>query len=83
MFVTYPETISKFKFVPQLFSIMFFLMLYILALGSNLATTSSIVTVVRDQFKTVKNWQAALGIAVYGIVFGSFYTTPVSMVYAL
>ena len=83
MFVTYPETISKFKFVPQLFSVMFFVMLYILALGSNLATTSSIVTVIRDQFKTVKNWQAALGIAIYGIVFGSFYTTPVCIPFIL
>lgn len=57
---------------------MFFLMLYILALGSFLAIASSIITVVRDQFKMVKNWHAALGLAVYASVFGSVYTTPVS-----
>lgn len=78
MFVTYPETISKFKTFPQVFAVMFFLMLYILALGSLLAITTSAITVIRDQFKKVKEWQAALGFAVYGTVFGSLYTTPVS-----
>lgn len=77
VFVTYPETISKFKILPQAFSVMFFLMLYILALGSLLAITSSAITVIRDQFKKIKNWQAALGFAIFGTVFGSFYTTPV------
>lgn len=62
---------------------MFFLMLYILALGSILAITSSVITVVRDQFKKVKNWQAALGFAIYGIIFGSFYTTPVCLFFVL
>jgi solute carrier family 6 amino acid transporter-like protein 5/7/9/14 len=80
VFVTYPETIAKFKVLPQLFSVMFFLMLYILALGSLLAITSSAITVIRDRFKKVKDWQAALGFAVYGCIFGSLYTTPVSYI---
>jgi solute carrier family 6 (neurotransmitter transporter, glycine) member 5/9 len=62
---------------PQAFSVMFFLMLYILALGSFLAIAASIITVIRDQFKSVKNWQAALALAMYGTIFGSVYTTPV------
>jgi solute carrier family 6 amino acid transporter-like protein 5/7/9/14 len=78
VFVTYPETISKFKAFPQFFAVAFFLMLYILALGSILATTSSAITVIRDQFKAVKDWQAALGFAIYGTIVGSLYTTPVS-----
>jgi SNF family Na+-dependent transporter len=77
--VTYPEVISKFKTYPQVFAIMFFLMLYILALGSFLSTAASIITVIRDQFKNVKNWQAALGLAIYASIFGSVYTTPVSV----
>jgi solute carrier family 6 amino acid transporter-like protein 5/7/9/14 len=76
VFVTYPETIAKFKYYPQVFSVMFFLMLYILALGSILAITSSAVTVIQDQFKSVKNWQAALGFAIYGSIAGIIYTTP-------
>lgn len=51
-------------------------MLYILALGSFLAIAASIITVIRDQFKSVKNWQAALGLAIYASIFGSVYTTP-------
>jgi solute carrier family 6 amino acid transporter-like protein 5/7/9/14 len=75
VFMTYAETISKFKFFPQLFSVLFFFMLFILGMGSLFAMTSSVITVIREQFKFVKNWHAALVYAIFGIIFGSFYTT--------
>lgn len=80
VFITYAETISKFNFLPQFFSILFFLMLFILALGSVVAMTSSVITVFRDEFKSVKTWHVALGYSIFGVLTGSIYTTPVSCI---
>jgi solute carrier family 6 amino acid transporter-like protein 5/7/9/14 len=77
-FISYPDAITKFKALPQVFSVLFFLMLYLLGIGSNVAMMSCIMTVVRDRFKKVKNWHAALGFAIFGTVCGSVYMTPVS-----
>lgn len=78
-FISYPDAIAKFKTLPQVFSILFFSMLYLLGIGSNVAMMSCIMTVVRDRFKSVKNWQVALVIAIVGSTFGSVYMTPVSI----
>ncbi|XP_058457070.1 sodium-dependent nutrient amino acid transporter 1-like isoform X2 [Malaya genurostris] len=75
-FISYPEAIAKFEVVPQVFSVMFFLMLFVLGIGSNVAMTSCVMTVIRDQFPKVKNWQAAGTIAVCGVGLGSVYVTP-------
>lgn len=72
------DAISKFKVFPQIFSVLFFLMLYLLGIGSNVAMMSCLMTVVRDRFKKVKNWHAALTIAILGTILGSVYMTPVS-----
>jgi hypothetical protein len=53
-------------------------MLYLLGIGSNIAMMSCLMTVVRDRFKKVKNWHAALVIAILGTLCGSVYMTPVS-----
>lgn len=78
-FVSYPDAIAKFKAFPQVFSVLFFMMLYLLGIGSNVAMMSCIMTVVRDRFKKVKNWHAALVIAILGTCLGSVYMTPVSL----
>lgn len=78
-FISYPDAIAKFKTFPQIFSVLFFLMLYLLGIGSNVAMMSCIMTVVRDRFKWIKNWQVALVIAIVGTTFGSVYMTPVSI----
>lgn len=77
-FISYPDAIAKFKALPQVFSVLFFLMLYLLGIGSNVAMMSCIMTVIRDRFKKVKNWHAALGFAIFGTICGSVYMTPVS-----
>lgn len=77
VFITYAETISKFAVLPQFFSIMFFLMLFILGMGSLIAMTSCVITVIKDQFKSVKTWHAALAYSIFGVITGSLYTTPV------
>ncbi|XP_055625250.1 sodium-dependent nutrient amino acid transporter 1 isoform X3 [Toxorhynchites rutilus septentrionalis] len=75
-FISYPEAIAKFDVVPQVFSVLFFLMLFVLGIGSNVAMTSCVMTVIRDQFPRVKNWQAATAIAICGVGLGSIYVTP-------
>jgi len=77
-FISYPEAIAKFKSFSQLFSALFFLMLYVLGVGSNVALASCLVTEIRDHFKMVKTWHAALGVAVLGTICGSIYYTQVT-----
>lgn len=36
-FMAYPETIAKIEFIPQFFSMTFFLMLFVLGIGSNVS----------------------------------------------
>lgn len=50
-------------------------MLYVLGIGSLVASVSGITTAIQDNFKCVKNWQAALCVAIYGIISGSIYYT--------
>ena len=76
-FISYPEAIAKFKSFSKLFSILFFLMLYVLGIGSNVAMTSCLVTEIRDHFRKVTNWQAALLVATVGTAIGSIYLTQV------
>lgn len=52
-------------------------MLFVLGVGSNVAMTSCVMTVIRDQFPKVKLWQAAAGVAITGFFIGLVYTTPV------
>ncbi|XP_055597078.1 sodium-dependent nutrient amino acid transporter 1-like [Uranotaenia lowii] len=75
-FMTYPDAIAKFDWVPQLFSALFFLMLFIVGLGSNLGVTTSIVTAIRDQCPWLKNWQVVSVVGAAGYLFGLLYLTP-------
>lgn len=50
-FISYPDAIAKFKTFPQIYAVLFFLMLYLLGIGSNVAMMSCIMTVIRDRFK--------------------------------
>ncbi|XP_058456380.1 sodium-dependent nutrient amino acid transporter 1-like [Malaya genurostris] len=75
-FMTYPNAIAKFELLPQLFSALFFLMLFVVGLGSNLGVTTSIVTAIRDQCPWLKNWQIVSVVSVVGFSFGLIYLTP-------
>lgn len=75
-FVSYPEAIARFDFAPQLFSILFFFMLFVLGIGSNIAMQSCVITILRDRFKALKAWQAAVGLSTVGFLFGLIYVTP-------
>ncbi|EDW74966.1 uncharacterized protein Dwil_GK15957 [Drosophila willistoni] len=75
-FISYPDAIAKFKVLPQLFSVLFFLMLFVLGIGSNVGMASCLSTVIKDQFVNLKNWVVVVGIAIVGYLLGLFYITP-------
>uniref|UniRef100_A0A1A9W8D8 Transporter n=1 Tax=Glossina brevipalpis TaxID=37001 RepID=A0A1A9W8D8_9MUSC len=75
-FISYPDAIAKFQSLPQIFSVLFFLMLFVLGIGSNIAMTSCTVTAVRDNFPKIKQWQCALVLAIVSFCIGLAYITP-------
>lgn len=78
-FISYPDAIAKFKKVPQIFAVLFFVMLFVLGIGSNIAMTSCTVTAIRDRFPKIKQWHCGLAIAVVSFCIGLMYVTPVSL----
>ncbi|KAG7157057.1 Sodium-dependent nutrient amino acid transporter 1-like 2 [Homarus americanus] len=75
-FISYPDALARFQYVPQLFSAMFFLMLFTLGLGSAVAYTATIITVICDQFPHIKKWKVTLWVCIVGFLVGLLYTTP-------
>lgn len=56
-FVAYPEALSRLP-VPQLWSVLFFLMLFVLGLDSQFANFENILTSVADEFPYLRNHKA-------------------------
>ncbi|XP_034191541.1 sodium-dependent nutrient amino acid transporter 1 [Osmia lignaria lignaria] len=75
-FVSYPDAIAKFTVLPQLFSVLFFLMLYVLGIGSAIALAGAIITIVSDQFPSFKYIYVVLGTVIFGFCVGMIYCTP-------
>ena len=61
-FVSYPDAISKFDAVPQLFAVLFFLMLITLAIGSATGLTGCIVTIICDEFPKWPRWVVTIAV---------------------
>ncbi|XP_074605414.1 sodium-dependent nutrient amino acid transporter 1-like isoform X1 [Brevipalpus obovatus] len=60
-FVAYPQALSQLDFLPSVWSIMFFLMLFTLGVGSSVAMVETFLTCLKDQFPIVlkhKEWAA-------------------------
>ncbi|KAJ9576849.1 hypothetical protein L9F63_006623, partial [Diploptera punctata] len=76
-FVSYPDAIAKFDIVPQFFSVVFFLMLYALGIGSAVALAAAVISVVSDKFPDIKYWMITLAICTIGFLVGLVYITPV------
>lgn len=73
----YPQSIAEFSWAPPLFSILFFLMLVTLALGSVVPLVGSISTIITDEFPECKTWLLSLIICVLGCLAGLVYVTEV------
>jgi solute carrier family 6 amino acid transporter-like protein 5/7/9/14 len=75
-FISYPEAISQFTFLPQLFSVLFFLMLFTLGVGSATSLTNAIITVIHDQFSHIDKRWITTAVCFLGFLSGLIYVTP-------
>lgn len=67
VFIVYPEALSRIKFLPQLWSVLFFIMLFTLGIGTSVAFVETVFTVIRDQFPQLRKrkWVLVLPGAVF------------------
>ena len=75
-FISYPSALAKFSFLPQLFSVLFFLMLVTLGLGSATGLTSGIIAVVCDINPRWNKTLVTAIICIAGFGIGLVYVTP-------
>ncbi|XP_046822008.1 sodium-dependent nutrient amino acid transporter 1-like isoform X2 [Vespa crabro] len=75
-FISYPDAIAKFEDLPQLFSVLFFVMMFILGIGSSVGMTSSLYVILNEQFPNLKTWQIVLPLCSLGFLIGLIYVTP-------
>lgn len=75
-FISYPDAIAKFKTVPQVFSGLFFIMLFVLGIGSIVGMTGSIITVITDQFSHLEKKYLVFGTSTIAFLIGLVYLTP-------
>lgn len=75
-FISYPDTLARFQYVPQVFSVLFFLMMFTLGLGSATAYNNVVITILRDRFPHIQQWKVTLSVCVVGFLVGLLYTTP-------
>lgn len=76
-FISYPDAIAKFQAVPQLFAVLFFLMLATLGVGSAVSLTCAVVTVICDEFPGWRRGVVTVVICVVNFAVGVIYLTPV------
>ncbi|CAG7629239.1 unnamed protein product [Allacma fusca] len=75
-FVSFAQGLGTFEVVPQLFSVLFYLMLLTLGVGSAVSLTQSIIAMICDQFPKLVRWQVTTGVCLSGFLIGLIYVTP-------
>nr|XP_026488393.1 sodium-dependent nutrient amino acid transporter 1-like [Vanessa tameamea] len=75
-FISYPDAIAKSPVVPQLFAVLFFLMMATLGVGSGVALLSTINTVLLDTFPSVPVHFMSGGVCTSIFLLGLVYVTP-------
>ncbi|EFN62067.1 Uncharacterized sodium-dependent transporter CG3252 [Camponotus floridanus] len=75
-FISYPDALSRFTFVPQLFAVMFFIMLFVLGVGSAVALCGAVFNVFSDHLPKVRLWLVVLCVTSFGYVVSLIYITP-------
>lgn len=75
-FISYPEALSRFAVVPQLFSVLFFVMMFVLGTGSAVALCGAIFAILCDHLPKVKHWMLVLIVSVVGFAVSLIYITP-------
>ncbi|KFB53945.1 sodium-dependent nutrient amino acid transporter 3 [Anopheles sinensis] len=75
-FITYPDAIAKFDAGQNIFAVLFFLMFFLLGLGSNTGIVTTIVSGVKDRYPQLTDWKVVLVVSIYGFCTGLVYITP-------
>ncbi|XP_029037428.1 sodium-dependent nutrient amino acid transporter 1-like [Osmia bicornis bicornis] len=75
-FISYPEALSRFKLVPQLFAVLFFVMMFVLGVGSAVALCGAVFSILCDHFPKVNHWKLVLMVSVFGFFVSLVYVTP-------
>ncbi|XP_050723346.1 sodium-dependent nutrient amino acid transporter 1-like [Eriocheir sinensis] len=75
-FVSYPDALARFPWLPQMFSALFFFMMFTLGLGSMVAVNSVLITAFKDNFPQLPTWTVSLSVCLLGMFPGLVYTTP-------
>lgn len=70
-FVTYPEALSRISFVPQLWSVLFFFMLFLLGLGSGVSNIQLMVALLEDQYPRLQELKGCTVLAICTMCFGT------------
>ncbi|XP_055937733.1 sodium-dependent nutrient amino acid transporter 1-like [Argiope bruennichi] len=78
-FIIYPQALADIKIVPQLWSTLFFVMLFTLGIGSSMSQIETILTVIKDKFPNLRERKGylALGVSVLFFSLGLPLTTNV------
>ncbi|CAH0397886.1 unnamed protein product [Chilo suppressalis] len=75
-FISYPDAIAQSPFVPQLFAVLFFLMMAVLGVGSGVALLSTVNTILLDSFPRVPTIAMSAMACTAGFGIGLIYVTP-------
>uniref|UniRef100_A0A131YLU6 Sodium-dependent nutrient amino acid transporter 1 n=1 Tax=Rhipicephalus appendiculatus TaxID=34631 RepID=A0A131YLU6_RHIAP len=70
-FVTYPEALSRISFVPQLWSVLFFFMLFLLGLGSGVSNIQLMVAVLEEQYPRLQKLKGCTVLAICAVCFAT------------
>ncbi|XP_015916409.2 sodium-dependent nutrient amino acid transporter 1-like [Parasteatoda tepidariorum] len=76
-FIVYPEALANISYVPQLWSVLFFFMLFVLGVGSSMSMIETLLTVLKDRFPSLRQrkWLIALVICMLFCALGIPLTT--------
>lgn len=75
-FISYPEALSRFAVVPQLFSVLFFIMMFVLGTGSAVALSGAVFSILCDHFPKLSQWALVLIVSIFGFIVSLVYITP-------
>ncbi|XP_054009964.1 sodium-dependent nutrient amino acid transporter 1-like [Hylaeus anthracinus] len=75
-FISYPEALSRFTVVPQLFAVLFFVMMFVLGVGSAVALCGAVFSILCDHFPKVSHWKLVLLVSSMGFLVSLIYITP-------
>lgn len=62
----------------QLFAVLFFVMMYVLGVGSIVGMVSGIVIVLKEKLPHVEIWKIVITVCSMGFAVSTIYVTPVS-----